>query len=151
MRLSPAGVDLIKAFEGYRPTVYLDIAGKATIGYGHLVRPGESFGYLDGTEAEALLRQDVASAESAVSRLITAPLHQLQYDALVSFTFNLGSGALQRSTLRQQANRGAHAEVPAEFLKWVRAGGKVSKGLVKRRIAEAALYQRGWLETLPWT
>ena len=74
-------------------------------------------------------------------RLITAPLSNGQFDALVSFTFNLGAGALQRSTLRRKVNREEHADVPAELMKWVWAGGRKLKGLVKRRQAEASLYQ----------
>jgi lysozyme len=92
-------------------------------------------------EATEILVLDVAKAEKAVLRLITVPLSDGQFDALVSFTFNLGSGALQRSTLRRKVNREDHAEVPAEFLRWVWAGGKKLKGLIRRREAEAALYQ----------
>ena len=75
-------------------------------------------------------------------RLIKIPLTDNQFAALVSFTFNLGGGALQRSTLRQKVNRKEHGEVPAEFMKWVRAGGRKLPGLIKRRAAEAALYVR---------
>jgi lysozyme len=84
--------------------------------------------------------EDVQTAERAVLRLITVPLTDGQFDALVSFTFNLGAGALQRSTLRRKINRGDHANVPAEFRKWVWAGGRKLEGLVRRREAEAALY-----------
>lgn len=149
-RISQDGIDLIKRFEGYRPTVYLDIVGKQTVGYGHLLRPGESFGYLDRQAAEALLRHDVAFAEAAVNRLITVPLHPFQFDALTSFVFNLGSGCLQRSTLRRVVNREEHAQAADEFHKYRLAGGRISKGLVLRRAAEADLYYRGYLETLPW-
>ena len=79
-------------------------------------------------------------AERAVLRLISVPLTQGQFDALVSFTFNLGAGALQRSTLRRKVNREEHADVPAEFSKWVWAGGRKMNGLIKRRKAEAELY-----------
>ena len=80
-------------------------------------------------------------AERAVLRLIKVPLTDGQFDALVSFTFNLGSGALQRSTLRRKVNREEHEEVPAEFLRWVWAGGRKLRGLVRRRAAESVLYQ----------
>lgn len=139
--ITQAGLELIRAFEGYRPTPYKDIAGKLTQGIGHLLLPGEDFGYLDPTEAMALLAKDVQVAERAVLRLIKVPLTDRQFDALVSFTFNLGGGALQRSTLRKKVNREEHEDVPAEFLKWCRAGGKISRGLLRRRKAEAALYQ----------
>lgn len=79
-------------------------------------------------------------AEQAVCRLIKVPLTDGQFDALVSFTFNLGSGALQRSTLRRKVNHEEHEEVPDQFMRWVWAGGKKLRGLVMRREAEASLY-----------
>lgn len=137
------GLDLIKRFEGFSPTIYICPAGYPTIGYGHLVRDHEQDRYQQGIteqEAEDLLRRDVQLAERAVLRLIDVPLTDGQYDALVSFTFNLGAGALQRSTLRRKVNREAHAEVPTQLMRWVWAGGKRLKGLVSRREAEASLY-----------
>ena len=97
------GIDLIKRFEGFSATVYICPAGYPTIGYGHLVK--DSGRYEQGiteAEAEELLRRDVHAAESAVMRLIDVPLTDGQFDALASFTFNLGAGALQRSTLRKK-------------------------------------------------
>ena len=88
----------------------------------------------------ALLVKDVEAAERSVLRLITVPLTNGQFDALVSFTFNLGAGALQRSTLRRKVNREEHDDVPAEFLRWVWAGGKKLRGLVRRREAEVGCY-----------
>ena len=90
--------------------------------------------------AEALLRRDTAIAGRAVLRLIAVPLADRQFDALVSFTFNLGTGALQRSTLRRKVNREEHADVPAEFLKWVWGGGRKLLGLMRRRESESHLY-----------
>lgn len=90
---------------------------------------------------EALLIKDVLSAEQAVLRLIHVPLRDGQFDALVSFTFNLGSGALQRSTLRRKVNREEHHEAPEQLMRWVWAGGRRLKGLKRRRAAEALLYQ----------
>ncbi len=87
-----------------------------------------------------MLRRDVQVAERAVLRLIDVPLTDGQYDALVSFTFNLGAGALQRSTLRRKVNREEHADVPAQLMRWVVAGGKRLRGLARRREAEASLY-----------
>jgi lysozyme len=141
--ITQAGIDLIKQFEGFWPTVYICPAGYPTIGYGHLIKPHEREQFASGittAQAETLLRQDVQTAERAVLRLITVPLTDGQFDALVSFTFNLGAGALQRSTLRRRVNRGDHAAVPAEFRKWVWAGGRRLEGLVRRRGAEASLY-----------
>lgn len=142
-KISKTGLDLIKRFEGFSPTVYICSAGYPTIGYGHVVKPQEQEQFVGGItpeQAEILLRQDVQTAERAVLRLITVPLTDGQFDALVSFTFNLGAGALQRSTLRRKVNRGDHANVPAEFRKWVWAGGRKLEGLVKRRKAESDLY-----------
>ena len=89
---------------------------------------------------------DVGIAERAVLRLISVPLTDGQFDALVSFTFNLGAGALQRSTLRRKVNHGEHESVPAELMKWVWAAGKRLPGLIRRRKAEALHY--GWLSDL---
>lgn len=144
-KISKTGLDLIKKFEGFSPSVYICPAGYPTIGYGHVIKPQqrEQFaGNITTEEAEALLRQDVEAAERAVLRLITVPLTDGQFDALVSFTFNLGAGALQRSTLRRKVNRGDHAVVPAEFRKWVWAGGRKLEGLVRRRSAEITQWSR---------
>lgn len=139
------GLSLIKRFEGFSPTIYPDAAGLPTIGYGHLLRPGEAEMFRRGISHEAaiaLLIKDVEAAERSVLRLTTVPLTNGQFDALVSFTFNLGGGALQRSTLRRKVNREEHYDVPAELMKWVWAGGKKLKGLVKRRKSEGILYIR---------
>ena len=137
------GINLIKHFEGFESKIYLDAAGLPTIGYGHLIRKGEHKMFENGiseSAAEALLAKDVWSAERSVLRLVKVPLSDAQFDALVSFTFNLGGGALQRSTLRRKVNRGDHDEVPRELMRWVWAGGRKLKGLVRRRSAEAELY-----------
>jgi len=141
--ITQAGIDLIKRFEGFSHTVYICPADYPTIGYGHVLKPQEREQFASGItpeQSETLLRQDVQTAERAVLRLITVPLTDGQFDALVSFTFNLGAGALQRSTLRRKVNRGDHAAVPAEFRKWVWAGGRKLEGLVRRRAAEAKTY-----------
>ena len=105
-----------------------------------MVRDHESFEKISQEEAEALLRIDVKSAERAVLRLIKVPLTDGQFDALVSFTYNLGSGALQCSTLRRKVNRQVHGEVPAQLVRWVWAGGRKLNGLIKRRNAEGVVY-----------
>ena len=136
------GLDLIKRFEGFSRTVYFCPAGYPTIGYGHVVKDDEDFSAgIDESQAEELLRQDAQIAERTVLRLINVPLTDGQFDALVSFTYNLGGGALQRSTLRRKINREEHAEVPEQFMRWVWAGGRKLKGLVRRRAAEAIFYQ----------
>lgn len=141
--ITQEGLNLIKRFEGFKSEIYLDAAGLPTIGYGHLIRKGEHKMFENGiSEAagEALLIKDVLLAEQAVCRLINVPLSNGQFDALVSFTFNLGSGALQRSTLRRKVNREDHHEVPEQLMRWVWAGGRKLRGLVRRRIAEVELY-----------
>ncbi len=111
------GPDLIKRFEGFRSTVYICPAGYPTIGYGHLVRDHETFETISQEEAEALLRINVESAERAVLRLTKVPLTDGQFDALVSFTYNLGSEALQCSTLRRKVNCQTHGEVPDQLMR----------------------------------
>lgn len=138
-----AGLDLIRRFEGFSPTIYICPAGYPTIGFGHVVLAHEQDQFATGiTQAEAteLLRKDVRIAERAVLRLISVTLTDGQFDALVSFTFNLGAGALQRSTLRRKVNRGEHESISAELMKWVWAAGKRLTGLVRRRKAEALAY-----------
>ncbi len=138
------GITLIKYYEEFSPRLYLCPAGYPTIGYGHLVRDYEDFTQpLSRAEAESLLIRDMAIAERAVLSCIHVPLSDCQFDALVSFTFNVGSGALQRSTLRQKVNRDEHDAVPQELLRWVWALGRKSPGLLKRRAAEARLYGGG--------
>ena len=137
------GINLIKRFEGFSPTIYICPAGYPTIGYGHVVLANEQDQFATGiTPAQAieLLRKDVGIAERAVLRLISVPLTDGQFDALVSFTFNLGAGALQRSTMRRKVNRGEHESVPAEFMKWVWAAGQIITGLAHRRKLEGLLY-----------
>ena len=129
--LTDDGLALIKRFEGFAPKIYLCPAAWPTIGYGHVVRDDEQDRFTDGideAEAAELLRRDVESAERAVLRLIRVPLEDGRFDALTSFAFNLGAGALQRSTLRRKVNREEHDAVPAEFGRWVWAGGASSKG-----------------------
>jgi lysozyme len=137
------GLRFIKGFEGFSSTIYLDAAGLQTIGYGHLILPHEKSSFKNGLselDAESLLKQDLAVAEKAVARLIKVPLNNCQFDALISFTFNVGAAALQRSTLRRKVNRQEHEQVPAEFLCWVYADGRKIPGLIRRRAAEAELY-----------
>ena len=141
--ITEEGLDLIKRFEGFRPTIYICPAGWPTIGYGHVLRDSERVRFsagIDERAAEELLRFDVEIAERAVLRLIHVPLSDGQFSALVSFAFNLGAGALQRSTMRRKINREEYEAVPAEFRRWVWAGGRKLKGLMRRRAAEAALF-----------
>mgnify|MGYP003366972558 CR=1 FL=1 len=133
------GLELIKEFEGLRLTAYLCPAQVWTIGYGHTagVRQGD---VIIEAQADAFLRHDLAASELAVGRRVTALLNQNQFDALVSFTFNLGAGNLSRSSLLQKLNAGDYAGAAEEFLRWNRAGGKPLAGLSRRRAAERALF-----------
>lgn len=151
MRTSERGIEFIAAFEGFRGQLYEDAAGHCTIGYGHLVHRGRCDGSepehfrrgLSRQEALALLRQDIARFEAAVNRLITVPLNQHQFDALVSFTFNLGAMALEKSDLRARLNGGDYASAPEELARWNKAGNQVLPGLVRRRRMEGQLFVAG--------
>lgn len=139
-----AGLSLIRAFEGFSPVPYVCPAGFPTVGYGHLVREGERFDMpLSPKDGEALLRADLPHYEDAVCRLIEIPLEALCFDALVSFTFNLGEGALAASTLRRLINAGRLADAGTQFDRWIFAGARKLPGLVRRRAAERALWERG--------
>ena len=145
MRISPRGLSLLKQFEGCILVPYKDSAGLYTIGYGHLIADGrtlpDSAKYkITQKQADLLLKYDVVPREKAVERLCTVPLSQNEFDALVSFVFNLGAGCFQRSTIRQKLNRGDRAGAAKVLLRYNRAGGKVIKGLVNRRMAEFKLF-----------
>ena len=139
-----AGVALIRAFEGFSPAPYICPAGVLTVGYGHVVAGGERFDApLSPDEGEALLRADLPRYERAVCRLIEVPLSDPCFDSLTSFTFNLGEGALAASTLRRLVNAGRLEEAAPQFDRWVFAGARKLPGLVRRRAAERALWERG--------
>ena len=140
MHTSEKGLALIRQFEGLRLLAYKCAAGVWTIGYGSTagVKPGQS---ITKERAEELLREDVSRFEAAVSRLVTVPLSQGQFDALVAFAFNCGEGALERSTLLRLLNAGQYAEAALQFGRWVKGGGKELPGLVRRRAAERALFE----------
>lgn len=138
-RINEAGLDLIKDFEGLRLDAYQDAVGIWTIGYGHTstAYPGQR---ITTAQATALLRQDVANFEDAVTRAVRVPITENQFAALVSFTYNVGSGALNSSTLLRKLNAGDTLGAANEFLRWNRAGGRVLAGLTRRREAERSLF-----------
>lgn len=140
MQINQTGLDLIKRFEGFRSIVYYDLANKATIGYGHLIKKGEKFTSITKHEAECLLKSDVEIAEAAVNRLVKTNLNDNQFSALVSFVFNLGADAFSSSTLLKKLNQNQHSDVPEQILRWHRVGSRPYKGLIKRRAAEAELF-----------
>jgi len=148
MRTSDEGIELIKHFEGCHLEAYLCPAGVPTIGYGHT--RGVSMGdVIDQEAAEALLIEDLEEFEGYVDKLVEIGLRQNEFDALVSWTFNLGPANLKESTLLNRVNYGPLSDVPTQIKRWNRAGGKVLAGLVKRRAAESALWQgQDWREAV---
>lgn len=141
-RTSAKGLALIKSFEGLRLDAYPDPATGGdpwTIGYGHTsgVKRGDR---ITEQKADEFLRADLRRFEAAVSRL-TPQTTQGQFDALVSFAFNVGEGALERSTLRKLHNAGKYDAASREFGKWANAAGRRMAGLVRRRSAESDMYQ----------
>ncbi|ENJ7288196.1 lysozyme [Enterobacter hormaechei] len=144
MQTSEKGIALIKQFEGCKLTAYQDSVGVWTIGYGWTqpvdgkpIRAGMT---IKQETAERLLKTGLISYESDVSRLVKVGLTQGQFDALVSFTYNLGARSLSTSTLLRKLNAGDYAGAADEFLRWNKAGGKVLSGLTRRREAERALF-----------
>jgi len=137
--ISSAGLALIKRSEGLKLKAYRDVAGVWTIGYGHTGPDVKAGLVITEAQADALLRLDLASAEQAAMRLAPSAT-QGQFDALVSFIYNLGEGRLARSTLLKRHNAGDFAGAAGEFSKWVYADGRKYPGLVNRRAEEAALY-----------
>ena len=154
MQVSQKGIDLITEFEGKRGKAYTCPGGYLTIGIGHMLTDFEQKSGmveingrlidwepgLSDAQVEALLRQDLERFEIAVREAVKVPLNQDQFDALVSFCFNVGAGNLRKSTLLRLLNQGDYAAVPGQLARWVRAGGKILSGLVRRRAAEAKLW-----------
>ena len=135
------GVKLISLFEGFRCRKYLDVADKPTIGYGHLIKEGENLpDPISNVEALSLLQEDLRTAESGVLEHIHVPLQQYEFDALVSFTYNLGAGNLAESTLAKKLNARDYDGAAAEFPKWDRAGGKEVEGIKRRRLKEQEVF-----------
>jgi len=140
VQTSQAGINFIKRWEGYSPKAYRDIVGVETIGYGHVIRHGEHFSTLTESEATKLLCRDLERFEAAVESLVEIELNSSENDALVSFCFNLGRGALAKSTLLKKLNDGDREGAAKEFPKWCRANGKLVQGLLNRRNEEAEMF-----------
>jgi lysozyme len=160
MKVSARLTELVKHHEGVRLRPYRCPALLWTVGVGHVIDPAHTRvkhedrkslpippGWdrvLSMAEVDALLAQDLAKFERGVARLCPGSVnHQGQFDALVSFAFNVGLGNLQRSGLRMKTNRGELEDAAEEFMKWTKAGGRVLPGLVKRRKDERAMYLYG--------
>lgn len=140
MKISDEGLAFIKKHEGCRYEAYLDSGGIPTVGVGH-TGPEVHMGMtIDEEEAIRLLRGDVETAEKCVNNCVAVSLTQSQFDALVSFTFNVGCGALRRSTLLQYLNDGQDDLAAREFVRWNRVRSRVVAGLTKRRESERDLF-----------
>ncbi len=153
MKISKNGLDLVKAFEscmraigGGRFAAYLDPVRVLTIGWGHTNHHEPKFNaetIWTQQQCDEALTRDLAIFEEAVSRLVKVPLHQHQFDALVSFAYNLGEGNLSKSALLRKLNAGDYTGAAKEFPNWVRAGGNVLPGLVRRRNSEMVMFMGG--------
>ena len=154
MQVGQAGKQLFKEWEGLRTHVYLDSGGEPTIGIGHLLTRderasgkiwinGQPVRYANGLSEQQcwdLLEQDLDIAEAAVNDRVIVPLTQNQFDALVSFAFNVGAEAFRKSTLVRALNQGQYDQVPTQLRRWVRDNGVVVPGLVNRREKEIDLW-----------
>jgi lysozyme len=157
VKVSQKCIEQIKKDEGVRNRPYQCPALLWTIGVGHVIDPNHAkvlladrkqlpipAGWdrvLSAEEIDEILRKDLARFEAGVLRLIKVPLTQGQFDALVSFSFNVGLGNLQNSTLRMKVNRSEFEAAAEQFLVWTKAGGKVLPGLVKRRTHEKEMFE----------
>ncbi|MEJ8326048.1 lysozyme [Kosakonia sacchari] len=147
MQISNKGIELIKQFEGLRLDAYQDSVGVWTIGYGWTQpvdgKPITKGMVIKTDTAERLLKTGLVGYESDVSKLAKVKLTQGQFDALVSFAYNLGVRSLSTSTLLKKLNAGDYRGAADEFLRWNKAGGQVLDGLTRRRAAERELFLGG--------
>ena len=144
MDIQQSTLKLIRKFEGTKLNVYDDVAGKPTIGTGHLLTSDENASgvYADGItqdQADNLLMQDLQIPAKVVNKYVDVNTNQGQFDALVSFVYNVGSGNFLKSTLLERINEG-DSGASDEFMKWNKAGGQVVAGLTNRRVLEKATY-----------
>jgi len=140
MEISQEGISLIKKFEGCKLESYQCAAGVWTIGYGST--QGVSNGMVITHErAESLLMEDIEVYEEEVNKAVQVDIDQCMFDALVSWTFNLGGANLNSSTMLKVLNSKDFDNVPEQIKRWNKAGGKVNEGLIRRREAESLLFQ----------
>jgi lysozyme len=142
MKTSQRGIDLIKEFEGCELNAYTCSAGKLTIGYGHVIRPTDVIpNTITESEADELLAKDLERFEIAVLEAVDVPMAQNEFDALVAWSFNVGSHAMANSTLVKKLNgKEAKTRVADELLRWDKVNGKPLAGLTRRRKAERAMF-----------
>lgn len=142
--VSKKGLDFIKSFEGFRPMAYRDTGGVWTVGYGHTGRDVTQALIITQATAEQLLQADVRRFEICVENALANDVSQAQFDALVSFAFNVGCTAFKNSTLLKHINAGDHRSAVEEFHRWNKDDkGKIQPGLQRRRLEEASLYRSG--------
>ena len=146
MKISAEGIALIKKFEGCELEAYKCPADVWTIGYGHTKGVVEGM-KITKEEAEQMLVDELHEYENYINKYVNVALSQNQFDALVSWVYNLGPANLKASTMLKVLNSGEYEDVPAQMKRWNKAGGKVLEGLIRRREAEACLYQgKEWFE-----
>jgi lysozyme len=140
VNISEEGISLIKKFEGCELRSYQDAVDVWTVGYGHTkdVKPGQM---ITKEEAEEMLIEELTEYCSYVETAVEVPLHQNQFDALVSWTYNLGPTNLNSSTMLKKLNAGEYEDIPEQIKRWNKAGGKVLPGLERRRLAESLLFE----------
>jgi lysozyme len=144
MKFSENGLELLKVLEGFRAKPYADSGGKMTVGYGHLIVPGDGVGGNDdvitASKATELLSNDVSRTVGGVNNGVTSTITQNQFDALVIFAYNVGISAFSKSTLLRLLNAGDVAGAAEQFLRWDKVNGVSVSGLHKRRLAEQKLF-----------
>ena len=148
MNISNKGIKLIKEFEGCRLKAYQDSVNVWTIGYGHTEGVHEGM-EISQHQADIMLGSDLVKYANYINEYVTVSLNPNQFDALTSWVYNLGPGNLKSSTMLKVLNEGNYDDVPFQIKRWNKAGGKVLKGLVRRREAEAELFATGddWIGT----
>lgn len=147
MTPSDALIEFLKHWEDLRLSCYQDSGGHWAIGYGHTCASSQP--PVTPEWAEETLREDVAKVGARVDELLSAAVAQCEYDALVSFAFNLGPFTLERSTLLRRVNSQEFDAVPAEFMRWVHVGDRVLPGLKRRRAAEVLMFEHGNYDSRP--
>lgn len=157
-QLSDSGVDFIAQFEGFVDHPYNDPSNYATIGYGHLLHLSpvtssdwKRWGHISTVQGKKLLKQDAFEAERTIRENVKVPLNQNEFDALVSFIFNVGAGAFKTSTLLRRLNAGDRKGAANEFLKWNKSAGRVLAGLTRRREDERKLFLKKSKDSDPLT
>ena len=146
MNISNEGISLIKKFEGCELEAYQDAVGVWTIGYGHTKNVKEGM-TVSKEQADNMLLNELDEYCEHVEKAVTVDLKQCEFDALVSWTYNLGPTNLNNSTMLKVLNNKEYDDVPAQIKRWNKAGGKVLQGLIRRREAEALLFEgKEWYE-----